>query len=164
VREQPRFTLRAVADVAGAVAAVVARTVSASLLSSTVLYFAWTALCGVNLLSFPTVLMLLPFVGTIIAAQRFRRSLRRRSARPCGHFGFLVCTAAAMLVSFEWFKNPMHDIALLFGSHGRWGCQVFDAEGNPPLLRDSTVPFLLFPPLLLAAAGHWVATRWVSRS
>ncbi len=37
----------------------------------------------------------------------------------------------------------MHDIGLLFGSHGRWGC-IKDSY----LITDSTVTLLLFVPLL----------------
>jgi len=65
-----------------------------------------------------------------------------------------------MLASFEWFQDPMHDIALTFGSHGRWGCGTVNEDGSPYfLLRDSTMPFILFAPVLLATAAHWVASK-----
>lgn len=56
----------------------------------------------------------------------------------------------------RWFEQPMHDIALIFGSHGRWGCQLYDDQGPAYLLRDSTLPFILFGPILGTNAAHWL--------
>jgi hypothetical protein len=72
-------------------------------------------------------------------------------------FGFAL---ASLLESLEWFRDPMHDIASFFGSHGRWGCGLFNDDGSHAfLLRDDTMPFLLFAPVLLTTAGHWLACR-----
>jgi hypothetical protein len=74
--------------------------------------------------------MSLPFVGTIVTGQRFRRNLLSRSDPPWAHVWFLAFNAASMLVSFAWFGDPVHDIALLFGSHGRWDVRSSTRPGH----------------------------------
>ena len=104
--------------------------------------------------------MLLPYVGTIVTGQRLRQALHGRPGRRWAHAWFLGFTLASLLASLSWFKDPMHDIALIFGSHGRWACETVNADGSPAyLLRDSTVPFMLFLPSLLAVAGHWLTSK-----
>src|SRR5689334_15498020 len=155
--ESLRPTRNAVADAVCAAAVVVGQAVSIAILSATILYIGWCATRGLQPLSLVGALTLLPFVGTIVAGRGLRQKLQRRRARPWAHAWFVGFALASMLVSFEWFRNPMHDIALIFGSHGRWGCGTVNADGSPVFfLRDSTVPFLLFAPILVLTAGHWL--------
>jgi hypothetical protein len=158
--ERVKATVRTVADAGCAAAITAGQLASSAILLATVLYAAWCASHGSYPLGVTGWLLLLPFVGTIVVGRSLRRTLRSRPPRRWTHawfFGFLL---AAMVQSLAWFRDPMHDIALLFGSHGRWGCGVFNDDGSHAfLLRDDTVPFLLFAPALLATVGHWLACR-----
>jgi hypothetical protein len=143
-----------------AAAVVLGQAVSIAILMATVLYAGYCAIFGLYPLSAKSAFALLPFAGTIVAGRNLRRKLQGRPHWRMAHAWFLGFTLASMLASLEWFKGPMHDIALAFGSHGRWGCSVYDEDGSPVyLLRDSTVPFILFVPILSVAAAHWFATR-----
>ena len=90
-----------------------------------------------------------------------RNSVTKRSV--------IVCVAAlliAMIASRTWFDDPMHDLALFLGSHGRWGCLTLDESGRPCyLVRTDTAPIMLFGPLivLLAWRGRRVANRGCPR-
>jgi len=55
----------------------------------------------------------------------------------------------------------MHDIAPLLGSHGRWGCHALAPGGGEYWIRDTTLPFVLYMPALVAviAAGRRAARR-----
>jgi hypothetical protein len=54
----------------------------------------------------------------------------------------------------------MHDIALMFGSHGRFGDTVLNGDGSPLyFVTDATMPWLLFGPPLLGVVGHWLIER-----
>jgi len=160
--EKSPFPLDSVADSACAVAVFVGQVVSAAILLATALYLAWCAANGFQPFSFRAAFVLLPFIGTIVTGRNLRRKLHGRPPSLFVHGWFFGFALASMLASLEWFKDPMHDIASVFGSHGRWGCRVYDADGSPMfLLRDSTVPFLLFVPILLATAGHFLASRRV---
>jgi len=61
----------------------------------------------------------------------------------------IVAAMLAVWYSYIWFQDPMHDIALFFGSHWRWGCW---APGY--IVRDSTMPWFLFTPVLIAMWWH----------
>lgn len=142
------------------VAVVLGQAISLFMLVVTLLYGAWSYSMGAGSLTLMSTLMLLPFVGTIIAGQNLRRGLSTEPQRRFLHEPFIGCALVSMLVSFAWFRDPMHDIALLFGSHGRWGCQTVNDDGSPVfVLRDSTVPFILFLPIVAATVGHWLANR-----
>lgn len=152
--------LDAVADAACASAIVVGQVVSAAILLATALYLGWLAINGFDPLSFTSAFVLLPFAGTIVAGRNLWRGLRSRPPPRFAHAWFLGFAFASMLASLARFKDPMHDIAMLFGSHGRWGCGVYGADGSAfYLLRDSTVPFLLFVPLLGITAAHFFVSR-----
>jgi len=132
--------------------------VSLGILAATSLYVFWYR--GLHPLSLVPALMLLPFVGTIVAGRFLRQRLRGRQDASAAHAWFVAFALASMLSSIEWFKDPMHDIALIFGSHGRWGCRIVNADGSPAFfVRDTTMPFLLFAPVLGVVAGHWFARR-----
>jgi hypothetical protein len=155
-----RATVRSVVDAACAAAVIVGQLVSGAMLVASALYAAWVASHGPYPLSVTDWLLLLPFVGTIVTGRRLRQTLRSRPPRPWAHAWFMGFALASLVESFAWFRDPMHDIALFFGSHGRWGCGVFNDDGSSAfLLRDDTMPFILFAPVLLAAAGHWLLTR-----
>jgi len=106
------------------------------------------------------VLLLLPFAGTVVAGRSLQRTKHGRPRRRWAHAWFFGFALASMFASFTWFQNPMHDIALTFGSHGRWGCGIQNEDGSSYfLLGDSTVPFILFAPVLVVTAVHWFANR-----
>lgn len=151
---------RTIANVVCATEVVFGQSVSASILLATALYVGWCGTWCFYLLSVPSLLMLLPYVGTIVSGQYLRNKLRRQLDRPWAHAYFIGFALASMLVSLQWFKDPMHDIGILFGSHGRWGCQAVNDDGSPAyFLRDRTVPLILFAPVLLVTAGHWLFER-----
>jgi hypothetical protein len=55
----------------------------------------------------------------------------------------------AMLASAHWFDGPMHDLSLVIGAHGRWGCLLLDERGAPQyFIRSQTIPLLIFVPLM----------------
>lgn len=146
-------------DVTCAAAVVLGQAVSVGVILATALYWGW---CFANGLPPDSniVLLLLPFAGTVVTGRRLQRTLHGRPRRPWAHAWFFGFALASMFASLEWFKDPMHDIALTFGSHGRWGCGVVNEDGSPYfLLRDSTVPFILFAPVLVVTALHWLLSR-----
>ena len=159
--ERPPIGAYAVVDVIYATAIVFGQAVSIAIVIATVANAGWSIAHGLEaslVLSVPDVLGLLPFVGTVVVGRRLRQSLRSGSGRPFEHAWFLGFALASMLMSFSWFQSPMHDIALTFGSHGRWGCSDVNEDGSSVyLLRDTTMPFILFAPVLVATAGHWLA-------
>lgn len=83
-------------------------------------------------------------VGVARSAARSRLTMLRLCVGLCG-------LIAATLASASFSSGPMHDIALSWGSHGRWGCRVVDEGGRSVYLVTSrTLPLLLFvPPLTL---------------
>jgi hypothetical protein len=159
-----RFSSWVVASAVCAVAVALAQAVSLAIVFATILYSSYCMLQGFNQVSLVDVLKLLPFVGTIVVGQGLRQNLRHQRDEPWVHGCFVAFTLGAMIVSFGWFKDPMHDIALFFGSHGRWGCGTVNADGSESFtVRDDTAPLILFTPVLLATAAHWLASRWHHR-
>ena len=158
--EASAFPVRAVADAACATAVVVGQVVSGAILFATVVYGGWVAAGGFNPFSFIDELHLLPFLGTIVAGRNLRRTLHGRPPPHSAYVWFIGFVIASTLASLEWFKDPMHDIAAWFGSHGRFGCGVYGEDGTPAfLLRDATMPFILFAPVLVVTAAHWLVSR-----
>lgn len=104
-------------------------------------------------------LMLSPLAATIVVGQWLRQKLRLGSEPRWARACFLACVLLSMCVARDWFREPMHDIGLMFGSHGRWGCSSPDADGSAFLLRDGTMPLFLFVPIVAATAGHWLLSR-----
>lgn len=159
--EKSRLPLDAFADAVCATAVVVGQVVSGAIFLATVLYGGWLAVNGFDPFSFISEIRLVPFLGTIVAGRNLRKTLHGRPPRPFAHAWFVGFVVASTLASLEWFKDPMHDIAAWFGSHGRFGCGVYGEDGSPAfLLRDETMPFILFAPVLLVTSAHWlVRTR-----
>jgi len=160
-RAPSRF--QAIADASCATAVVVGQVTAIAIILATVLHAGWSIAYGfevLEVLSVPDVLGLLPFAGTVVAGRGLQQSLRGGPDKPFAHAWFLGFAFASMLMSFIWFRSPMHDIALTFGSHGRWGCSDVNEGGSSVyLVRDATMPFILFAPVLVATAGHWLARR-----
>lgn len=155
-----RFRCSALADATCSITVAFAETVSAAILLATALYVGWCATQNLPAMSVVDPLLMLPFIGTVVAGRGLRKTLKRGPSYTGAHAWFLGFALASMLMSFSWFQDPMHDIALPFGSHGRWGCQTVNDDGSPAfLLRDSTVPMIVFLPALLTTGGHWIARR-----
>jgi hypothetical protein len=103
---------------------------------------------------------LAPYFALIIISQIARHQLLRSKVPTLSYILLFACAIAAMWRSFGWFSGFMHDFALLLGSHGRWGCGAVNADGSPYyVIRDATVPWLIFTPLAVACVGHWVWAR-----
>ncbi len=100
--------------------------------------------------------LIVPFVCMFTANWLLRRELFRMRYPTWAYCTALLGISLGMWAAFGWFQDPMHDIALAFGSHGRWGCGGNDAFGFPRyIIQDSTVPWILFTPMLLAISIHW---------
>lgn len=101
-----------------------------------------------------------PFLLMITAVLLTERPLRRGRI-PTRIYSFLLCASLlAFGWSFLWFQHPMHEIAMYFGSHGRWGCGVVNADGSYYyIFRDATVPWMIFPPMIVVFITHWIWSR-----
>lgn len=96
----------------------------------------------------------IPFAGLFLATFLFRRRMFRQDLFHSSYVALLLYAALAFFTAFGWFQDPMHDIALWFRSHGRWGC-----FGTGYFFRDSTMPWILFFPLLPVVSTHWLLRR-----
>jgi hypothetical protein len=71
--------------------------------------------------------------------------------------GFAIASALAVPGYHRFFHGPAHDIALWFGSHGRFGCTTIDELGHRTTwLDDRTLPWLLSLPAPLTYLGWHV--------
>jgi hypothetical protein len=103
---------------------------------------------------------LVPHIAFLLLSVFVRRRLLQSTVPSWAHMAVVFCVAATLWSAFIWFRAPMHDIGLVFDSHGRWGCRLVDADGSPQyFIRDNTVPWMIFSPLILAATGHWIWSR-----
>ena len=101
-----------------------------------------------------------PFLTMIGAILLTERHLIRGRIPAKIYIFLLLSTCLALGDAFLWFQGPMHDIALAFGSHGRWGCGVVNADGSYYyFFRDATVPWMLYTPILLTTIAHWIWSR-----
>jgi hypothetical protein len=76
------------------------------------------------------------------------------------HVLLLLAATLSLYFSFSWLGITMHDIGLLYGSHGRWGCSIRDSSGQPSYwLRDDTVPWIALTPVMLLIVADWIACR-----
>ncbi len=92
------------------------------------------------------VLPVLIFAALFWASLWLLRSPKRHLRR----WIYLLLSVVVLWFSFKFFVSPMHDIALWFGSHGRFGCRIIDSDGNPiTWLDQDTLPWILFalPPV-----------------
>lgn len=105
-------------------------------------------------------LLIVPYLVLIVMIFVFRHHLFRGHVPRWGYLGLLAATFTALWFACGWFIDPMHDIGLLFDSHGRWGCRMKDESGaNVYFIRDNTAPWLLYGPLILVITGHWFRSR-----
>ena len=97
-----------------------------------------------------------PFAVARLLRARFKRDAL--SGLSCGVL--LGAALLAVVVARRWFDDPMHDIGLVFGSHGRWGCSLSNEDGSPTyFFRDDIVPWLLFGPCVIAVVWRWLVGR-----
>jgi len=93
------------------------------------------------------IVLLIPgiIVSFIIRRQVLKDRIRKWSPWLLG-----IESLFTIWISFAYFSDPMHDIALdYFGHHGRFGSVQLDGS-SPYLINDVTLPLILFlPPFLL---------------
>lgn len=85
-----------------------------------------------------------------------RKSLHCSNVPLAAYIALGITTALLFLVSLGWLSTPMHDIALFFGSHGRFGCR------SPEYwITEDTAPWMLSLPVIIACIGHrwWKKTK-----
>jgi hypothetical protein len=102
----------------------------------------------------------LPFI-LMITAILFTEQHLKRGKIPRGAYIFLLgTTVLAFGWAFIWFQHPMHEIAMYFGSHGRWGCGAVNADGSYfYIIRDATAPWMIFSPMIVVFITHWMWSR-----
>lgn len=124
--------------------------VALMVVASVIYYFVCFPSCG---LAVPTndVILLTPFFFFLATVVIVRRRLIHACMQTWAYMLLLTATVLAFCFSLGWFRDPMHDIGMFFGSHGRWGCYC---PGY--LIRDRTAPWLLFGPVVIASVGHWI--------
>ncbi len=94
------------------------------------------------------VLMLCGCLVPQVALASRARALAEPSPRLA--FAFALASALAVVGAHGFFHGPAHDVALWFGSHGRFGCTTVDELGNRTTwLDDRTLPWLLSLPIPL---------------
>ncbi len=70
---------------------------------------------------------------------------------------FYVESVYTIIIAYLYFSEVMHDIALAyFGHHGRFGLVDLDGGGSPYLVDGSTLPIILFVPVLIAGTVHFI--------
>lgn len=103
--------------------------------------------------SWMILLLCVPFVVLTFILIRSRKELLGVGPQRRTYVLLFAASAIAMLFAFPWFNDPMHDIALLFfDSHGRWGCRDI---GVSYFFCDTTMPFILFMPIIFSTIIHW---------
>jgi len=98
-------------------------------------------------------LLLIPgiVVSFIIRRQSLKDKLKKWSL-----WLFGIESIFTLWVSFLFFSNPLHDIALdYFGHHGRFGDVNLDGP-SPYLINDATLPLLLFVPPFLIGIAYFI--------
>ncbi len=96
-----------------------------------------------------------------VAVATRARALTLPSPRPGLAHAFVLASALAFVGAYGFFHGPAHDVALWFGSHGRFGCTTIDALGNRTTwFDDRTLPWLLSLPIPLT----WTMWRGVQRA
>ncbi|MBN1571586.1 MAG: hypothetical protein JW984_00135 [Deltaproteobacteria bacterium] len=70
---------------------------------------------------------------------------------------FYLESVYTIVISIMFFAGPMHDIALVFGSHGRF--PALGLDGTMPIINHITVPLTLFLPPLIYGLYFFVYTR-----
>ncbi len=87
------------------------------------------------------------FLPHIVLSTRARSLTHPAPRRPLV-VAFVAASALAIVGAHLFVHGPAHDIALWFGSHGRFGCTTVDASGHRTTwLDDRTLPWLLSLPI-----------------
>ncbi len=106
------------------------------------------------------VLLICACLGPQVALSFRVRTLTAPSPRRGSTGAYLLASALAVLGVWLFFHGPAHDVALWFGSHGRFGCTTVDAQGNRTTwLDDRTLPWLLSLPTPLTLMAWRFARR-----
>jgi hypothetical protein len=83
----------------------------------------------------------------IVLSLIFREQIIKQNIKSWTPAVFYIESLFTILISFMFFSGPMHDIALTFGSHGRF--PALGLDGTLPIFNHTTVPLILFlPPLV----------------
>ncbi len=73
---------------------------------------------------------------------------------------FYVESLYTLIVAFLYFSEVMHDIAIMyFGHHGRFGVIDLDGGMSPYLVNDTTLPLILFVPVIIAGILYFLLAR-----
>ncbi len=87
------------------------------------------------------------FVPGIVLSVMIRNQIAKCELKSWTPMTFYVESLFTILISFAFFSGPMHDIALSFGSHGRF--PALGLDGSLPIFNHITVPLIIFlPPLI----------------
>ena len=97
-----------------------------------------------------------PFVATAAGAAWLLVGILRRRTLFIQYATFIAANALILFLpgSLGFFDTPMHDLALLVGSHGRFGCQAVP----PDLINEETFAAFLTIPTVLTAGLHFLLT------
>jgi hypothetical protein len=97
-----------------------------------------------------------PFACLFVFAFLARWQLLRSGIRWWVYLGLLIPTLYAALFMTGWFRDELHDFALMyFESHGKFGCH--DERYASYIFRDDTAPWILFGPFVLATVSYWLS-------
>lgn len=101
--------------------------------------------------------LLVPGVAVPVMIWRCVRSGRKGKWIP---IFFYVESVYTLIVAFLYFSEVMHDIAIsYFGHHGRFGVADLDGGMSPYLINDTTLPLILFLPVLIAGILYFLPAR-----
>lgn len=99
--------------------------------------------------------LVVPFSALLLAALVARWQLVHSRIQWWAYLGVLLPTLWVMFFSHGWFTSGFHDLAEhYFGSHGRFGCQ--DEHYDTYIFRDTTAPWILHGPIVVATLAHWL--------
>lgn len=98
-------------------------------------------------------ILILLLIPGIVASFIIRRQVLKDRIKKWSLWLFGIESLFTLWVSFAYFSNPMHDIALdYFGHHGRFGDVNLNGSSSY-LINDVTLPLIIFvPPFLLGIA------------
>lgn len=124
-----------------------------------IVYWRWSGTAAaVDLWSPWPILIVVVLLGLLgVTALLARGDVAAGGSRRRVTLTYLSLSGVLCWLAFDFFRAPMHNIALWFHSHGRFGCNAMEAYGfRVHWLNDLTLPWLLFaivPLLYLALVG-----------
>lgn len=146
------------ADLVVGSCALISQAAAAGMIVSTLVYAHWSLDKDIDFHGSGSfeVNQMLAMVPVVFAAYFLRRGLFEGGVRHWSYLAFILATALAIYISLDWFRGPMHDLAMLSGNHGRWSCRELAADSvRQYYLRDDTAAWFIFGPALLTTALHW---------